>query len=55
MVHSEIMAPRECTRLDGAIATSFGNAVEPVEKRRDAQLAREIEVACPASLTGARA
>lgn len=49
VVHSEIMAPENapdwmCDR------GQLWNAVEAVEKRRDAQLAREIEVALPREL-----
>ncbi len=49
VVHSEIMAPENapdwmCDR------DQLWNAVEAVEKRRDAQLAREIEVALPREL-----
>jgi hypothetical protein len=50
VTHSEIMAP------EGAPAWAFDrarlwNAVEAAEKRKDSQLAREIEVALPRELT----
>jgi hypothetical protein len=49
VVHSEILAPPNAPEwmFDRA---ALWNAVEQVEKRRDAQLAREIEVALPREL-----
>ena len=54
VVHSEILL------LDGAPArladrTALWNEVEATEKRKDAQLAREIEIALPRELTQAQA
>jgi ATP-dependent exoDNAse (exonuclease V) alpha subunit len=54
VVHSEIMAPENAPHWMRD-RDQLWNAVEAVEKRRDAQLAREIEVALPRELDrGAR-
>lgn len=49
VVHSEIMAPKNAPGWMRD-RDQLWNAVEAVEKRRDAQLAREIEVALPREL-----
>jgi Ti-type conjugative transfer relaxase TraA len=54
VIHSEILLP------EGALArladrTTLWNEVEATEKRKDAQLAREIEIALPRELTKAQA
>ncbi len=49
VVHSEIMAPEDAPDWMRD-RDQLWNAVEAVEKRRDAQLAREIEVALPREL-----
>lgn len=49
VVHSEIMAPENAPDWMSD-RDQLWNAVEAVEKRRDAQLAREIEVALPREL-----
>lgn len=49
VVHSEILAPSNAPEWMSDRAALW-NAVEQVEKRRDAQLAREIEVALPREL-----
>lgn len=54
VVHSEIMAPANAPKWMRD-RDQLWNAVEAVEKRRDAQLARELEVALPRELDrGAR-
>lgn len=49
VVHTEIMAPKDAPDWMRD-RDQLWNAVEAVEKRRDAQLAREIEVALPREL-----
>src|SRR5271157_1283857 len=50
LAHSEILLPEHApSRL--ADRPTLWNEVEKVERRRDAQLAREIELALPAELT----
>jgi Ti-type conjugative transfer relaxase TraA len=50
VVHSEIMAPSPAAKLSWPDQTRLWNAVEAGEKRRDAQLARELVVAIPREL-----
>ncbi|WP_425998111.1 Ti-type conjugative transfer relaxase TraA [Caulobacter sp. DWR1-3-2b1] len=47
VVHSEILAPNEASRAAWPDQATLWNAVEAGEKRKDAQLAREIEFAIP--------
>jgi len=51
--HSEILAPHGAPRWVEERAALW-NAVEGAERRRDAQLAREIEIALPAELDAAQ-
>jgi Ti-type conjugative transfer relaxase TraA len=53
VVHSEILLPDEAPERLGARATLW-NAVEAVEVRRDAQLAREVEFAIPREMSEAQ-
>jgi len=48
--HSEILAPKDAPAWAGDRQTLWGN-VDSAERRKDAQLAREIEVAIPRELT----
>ena len=50
VVHSEVMLP-EGAPQEFADREKLWNAVEAAEKRKDAQLAREVEVAIPRELT----
>lgn len=50
VVHSEIIAP-ECAPIWVKDRTTLWNEVERIEKRKDAQLAREINIALPKELS----
>lgn len=47
VIHSEILAPNEAAREAWPDQARLWNAVEAGEKRKDAQLAREVEFAIP--------
>ncbi len=50
VLHSEVMLPKDAPEAFADRATLW-NAVETAEKRKDAQLAREVEFALPRELT----
>ena len=50
VIHSEVMTPKDVPE-DLRERESLWNAVEATEKRKDAQLAREVEFAIPRELT----
>ncbi len=54
VVHSEILAPNEAARAAWPDQTRLWNAVEAGEKRKDAQLAREVEFSIPREMDQAQ-
>ena len=50
IVHAEIILP-EHAPADYQVRSALWNAVEKIEKQRNSQLAREIEIALPVELT----
>ena len=54
VIHSEILAPNEAARAAWPEQAKLWNAVEASEKRKDAQLAREVEFSIPREMDQAQ-